>query len=161
MTPFARLVLDAVERIPRGKAMSYGDVAEFVGAGSARAVGMVMARHGSVVPTFANTLPVGVHVTRTSSATTVGVTAQGATVAGASAYNNGKVCAGVGEQVPICTPIVEAKPTRQQLPPSPVVVRRDSNGTVVAVGEVGVAISNNGEVCPRVSTQDWICVNLG
>jgi len=116
---------------------------------------------GFVAPTFANTLPVGVHVTRTSSATTVGVTAQGATVAGASAYNNGKVCAGVGEQVPICTPIVEAKPTRQQLPPSPVVVRRDSNGTVVAVGEVGVAISNNGEVCPRVSTQDWICVNLG
>ena len=50
MTPFARLVLDAVERIPRGKVMSYGDVSEFVGAGSARAVGMVMARHGSEVP---------------------------------------------------------------------------------------------------------------
>ena len=50
MTPFARLVLDAVERIPRGKVMSYGDVAEFVGAGSARAVGTVMARHGSEVP---------------------------------------------------------------------------------------------------------------
>ena len=50
VTPFARLVLDAVERIPRGKVMSYGDVAEFVGAGSARAVGMVMARHGSEVP---------------------------------------------------------------------------------------------------------------
>ena len=49
MTPFARLVLDAVERIPRGKVMSYGDVAEFVGAGSARAVGTVMARHGSEV----------------------------------------------------------------------------------------------------------------
>src|SRR3954463_5052853 len=30
--------------------MSYGDVAEFVGAGSARAVGMVMSRHGSEVP---------------------------------------------------------------------------------------------------------------
>jgi O-6-methylguanine DNA methyltransferase len=50
VTPFARLVLDAVERIPRGKVMSYGDVAEFVAAGSARAVGMVMARHGSEVP---------------------------------------------------------------------------------------------------------------
>lgn len=50
MTPFARLVLDAVERIPRGKVMSYGDVAEYVGAGSARAVGMVMSRHGSEVP---------------------------------------------------------------------------------------------------------------
>ena len=50
MTPFARLVLDAVERIPRGTVMSYGDVAEYVGAGSARAVGMVMSRHGSEVP---------------------------------------------------------------------------------------------------------------
>jgi len=30
--------------------MSYGDVAEFVGMGAARAVGMVMSRHGSEVP---------------------------------------------------------------------------------------------------------------
>jgi O-6-methylguanine DNA methyltransferase len=50
MTPFARRVLDAVELIPRGKVMSYGDVAEYVGAGSARAVGTVMSRHGSEVP---------------------------------------------------------------------------------------------------------------
>ena len=50
MTPFARMVLDAVERIPRGKVMSYGDVADYVGAGSARAVGTVMSRHGGEVP---------------------------------------------------------------------------------------------------------------
>lgn len=50
MTPFARRVLDAVERIPRGTVMSYGDVAEYVGAGSARAVGTVMSRHGAEVP---------------------------------------------------------------------------------------------------------------
>ena len=50
MTPFARSVLDAVDRIPKGKVMSYGDVADYVGAGSARAVGTVMARHGSEVP---------------------------------------------------------------------------------------------------------------
>ena len=50
MSPFARLVLDAVDRIPRGKVLSYGDVAELVGAGSARAVGTVMARHGGEVP---------------------------------------------------------------------------------------------------------------
>jgi methylated-DNA-protein-cysteine methyltransferase-like protein len=50
MTPFARAVLDAVDQIPRGRVMSYRDVAEFVGGGSARAVGMVMARHGSEVP---------------------------------------------------------------------------------------------------------------
>ena len=50
VTPFARRVLDAVDRIPAGKVMAYGDVADFVGAGSARAVGMVMSRHGSEVP---------------------------------------------------------------------------------------------------------------
>jgi O-6-methylguanine DNA methyltransferase len=50
VTPFARRVLDAVERIPRGNVMSYGDVAEYVGSGSARAVGTVMSRHGSEVP---------------------------------------------------------------------------------------------------------------
>jgi O-6-methylguanine DNA methyltransferase len=50
VTPFVRRVLDVVERIPRGMVMSYGDVAEFVGAGSARAVGTVMSRHGAEVP---------------------------------------------------------------------------------------------------------------
>lgn len=47
---FARAVLDAVAQIPPGKVMSYGDVAEYVGQGSARTVGMVMAMHGSEVP---------------------------------------------------------------------------------------------------------------
>ena len=47
---FAQRVLDAVDRIPRGKVMAYGDVAEYVGAGSARAVGTVMARYGAEVP---------------------------------------------------------------------------------------------------------------
>lgn len=49
-TPYARAVLDAVARIPRGKVMTYGDVAEYVGTGSARTVGMVMAKHGHEVP---------------------------------------------------------------------------------------------------------------
>ena len=49
-TAFAQRVLDAVDRIPRGTVMSYGDVAEYVGSGSARAVGMVMARYGAEVP---------------------------------------------------------------------------------------------------------------
>ena len=49
-TPYAALVLAAVDRIPPGKVMSYGDVAEFVGSGSGRAVGAVMSRHGHEVP---------------------------------------------------------------------------------------------------------------
>ena len=44
------MVLDAVAQIPPGKVMSYGDVAEYVGQGSARTVGRVMAMHGSEVP---------------------------------------------------------------------------------------------------------------
>ena len=50
MTPFARAVLDAVDRLPPGRVMSYSDVAEFIGAGSGRAVGTVLARHGAEVP---------------------------------------------------------------------------------------------------------------
>jgi O-6-methylguanine DNA methyltransferase len=50
VTPYARRVLDAVERIPQGRVMSYGDVAEYVGAGSGRSVGTVMSRHGAEVP---------------------------------------------------------------------------------------------------------------
>jgi alkylated DNA nucleotide flippase Atl1 len=50
LTVFAQRVLDAVERIPRGKVMSYGDVAEYVEMGSARAVGRVMATYGGDVP---------------------------------------------------------------------------------------------------------------
>jgi methylated-DNA-protein-cysteine methyltransferase-like protein len=49
-TAYAAAVLAAVERIPRGRVMSYGDVAEYVGRGSARSVGMVMSRHGHEVP---------------------------------------------------------------------------------------------------------------
>jgi alkylated DNA nucleotide flippase Atl1 len=49
-TPYAARVLDVVERIPAGRVMSYGDVADYVGSGSARAVGAVMSRHGHEVP---------------------------------------------------------------------------------------------------------------
>lgn len=49
-TAYALAVLDVVARIPRGKVMTYGDVAEFLGTGSARTVGMVMAKHGHEVP---------------------------------------------------------------------------------------------------------------
>lgn len=52
---FARWVLDAVDRIPAGAVLTYGDIAEYVAADNAgrrapRAVGAVMARYGSEVP---------------------------------------------------------------------------------------------------------------
>lgn len=50
VTPYARLVLDAVDAIPPGRVLTYGDVAEYVGRPGARSVGMVMARWGSEVP---------------------------------------------------------------------------------------------------------------
>src|SRR3954452_5281730 len=50
MTVFAKRVLDVVDQIPRGRVMSYSDVAEYVGSGAARAVGRVMAAYGAEVP---------------------------------------------------------------------------------------------------------------
>ena len=49
-SPFARAVLDVVDRIPPGRVMTYGDVAEYIGARSPRAVGQVMNRYGREVP---------------------------------------------------------------------------------------------------------------
>ena len=49
-TPYARGVLDVVDRIPAGKVMTYGDVAELMGRGSARTVGTVLTGHGREVP---------------------------------------------------------------------------------------------------------------
>ena len=46
----ARRVLDVVERIPRGKVMAYGDIADYLGTRSARAVGAVMRDWGHEVP---------------------------------------------------------------------------------------------------------------
>jgi alkylated DNA nucleotide flippase Atl1 len=42
-------VLDAVDSIPAGQVMSYGDVAEFIGAGGPRQVGRVLALWGGGV----------------------------------------------------------------------------------------------------------------
>ena len=59
MTPvpneeYVEAVLSLVERIPPGRVMTYGSVAEWVreltGKGSARTVGNVMARYGGPVP---------------------------------------------------------------------------------------------------------------
>lgn len=49
-TPFAERVLDLVERIPPGKVMSYGDVAEYLEEGGPRQVGRVMSTWGGGVP---------------------------------------------------------------------------------------------------------------
>lgn len=47
---FAEAVLQVVERIPPGKVMAYGDIAEYLGRGGPRQVGRVMALHGGGVP---------------------------------------------------------------------------------------------------------------
>jgi alkylated DNA nucleotide flippase Atl1 len=46
---FASRVLDVAETIPRGRVMSYGDVAEYLGEGGPRQVGRVMALWGGGV----------------------------------------------------------------------------------------------------------------
>lgn len=51
---YVEAVLSLVERIPPGRVMSYGAIAEYLhpqfGRGSARRVGRIMALHGGVVP---------------------------------------------------------------------------------------------------------------
>lgn len=47
---FAEQVLAVAERIPSGRVMSYGDVAEYLGRGGPRQVGRVMALWGGAVP---------------------------------------------------------------------------------------------------------------
>lgn len=47
---FVSRVLEVVEAIPDGTAMTYGDVAAALGSRAARAVGQVMAYYGSEVP---------------------------------------------------------------------------------------------------------------
>ncbi|GAA3129793.1 hypothetical protein GCM10010466_20670 [Planomonospora alba] len=49
-SPYAERVLDLVERIPPGRVMSYGDVAEYLGEGGPRQVGRVMSVWGGGVP---------------------------------------------------------------------------------------------------------------
>ncbi|MFI9270499.1 MGMT family protein [Kitasatospora sp. NPDC052896] len=49
-TAFAELVLDLVDRIPPGRVMTYGDVAEYLEQGGPRQVGRVMALYGGAVP---------------------------------------------------------------------------------------------------------------
>jgi len=47
---YAEKVLDVVERIPPGRVMTYGDIAEWLGEGGPRQVGRVMALYGGAVP---------------------------------------------------------------------------------------------------------------
>lgn len=49
-TAYALSVLEVVQRIPAGKVMTYGDVAEYLGRGSGRTVGTVLSKHGREVP---------------------------------------------------------------------------------------------------------------
>lgn len=49
-TAYARLVLDAVDTIPPGRVLTYGDVAELTGRGTGRTVGTVLSKHGREVP---------------------------------------------------------------------------------------------------------------
>ncbi|TDQ54728.1 MGMT family protein [Actinorugispora endophytica] len=47
---YAERVLEIAERIPPGRVMSYGDVAEYLGEGGPRQVGAVMSAWGGGVP---------------------------------------------------------------------------------------------------------------
>jgi alkylated DNA nucleotide flippase Atl1 len=47
---FVEAVLSLVERIPPGRVMTYGSIAEYLGKGGPRQVGSVMSHYGGPVP---------------------------------------------------------------------------------------------------------------
>lgn len=47
---YVEAVLQVVEAIPAGRVMTYGAIAEYLGAGGPRQVGTVMSRYGGGVP---------------------------------------------------------------------------------------------------------------
>lgn len=58
-SPYAQRVLAVVELVPAGRVLTYGDVREWLGESSARAVGVVMSRHGRDVPWWRVVLATG------------------------------------------------------------------------------------------------------
>ncbi|WP_078901551.1 MGMT family protein [Actinacidiphila yeochonensis] len=50
LEPYVERVLDAVDAIPAGRVMTYGDVAEWIGEGGPRQVGRVLSHYGGSVP---------------------------------------------------------------------------------------------------------------
>jgi alkylated DNA nucleotide flippase Atl1 len=50
LEPYPERVLDAVDAIPPGRVMTYGDVAEWIGEGGPRQVARVMSHYGGSVP---------------------------------------------------------------------------------------------------------------
>lgn len=122
---------------------------------------------GAAVPSFAQSLPVTV-THDTHDGVTVGVSFNGSPGAGVRVAPDGSVCAGLGEDIPVCTPAVGdaigpigTARTAQSSPLPPVTLRHDDNGTAVGVGDVGVVVEQDGTICPVVSTQDWKCVPGG
>lgn len=134
---------------------------------------------GSALPTFAaqtappatQKLPVTVSVS-TNGGVFVGTTIFGQPGLAASVAN-GQVCVGFSLEIPICagvppitvhhtaTPASKTGTPTQSLPGGGVVVYHDDTRTAVGVGDVGVIIYSNGDICPVVSTQAWRCVQLG
>lgn len=47
---FVETVLDMVEQVPPGRAVSYGQIADHLGRGGARTIGRVMSLYGEAVP---------------------------------------------------------------------------------------------------------------
>jgi hypothetical protein len=123
---------------------------------------------GAVVPALAQTgpsSPVTVY-TDTHDGASAGFYVNGQPGAGAHVSPDGEACVGISLQLPVCAgggigTIIDppgTTSTRQELPKPPVVVYHDEYGTAVGVGDVGVRVSNDGRVCPQVSTQMWPCV---
>ena len=124
----------------------------------------VCADAGSVVGTVEQSVSVQqpslpVTVTHdTSNGVSVGTAVGDQPLVGASVTPDGRACVGISEQLPTCVGGPIKTQSRQKLPVPPAGVYQDQYGTTVYAGDVGVRATNDGRVCPQVSTQMWPCV---
>ena len=93
----------------------------------------------------------------TSNGVSVG-TALGSQPLVGARVSNGSACVGFSYEIPFCVGGPIKAHSRQSLPLPKAGVYRDDYGTTVYAGDVGVRATNDGRVCPQVSTQLWPCV---
>jgi len=105
--------------------------------------------------------PLPVTVTHdTSNGVSVGTALGSQPLVGARVSPDGEACVGFSYEIPFCAggPIKGALDGAQSRQYLPVGIYRDDYGTTVYAKDVSVRVTNDGRVCPQVSTQAWRCI---
>ena len=107
---YSARVLDVVDAIPPGQVMSYGDIAEYLGAGGPRQVGRVLASYGGGVAWWRVIHADGTPAPGHDSAALAQLPGRGDAAARGAAYTPGQ--AGPGRHAP--GPLVAGDPSAER-----------------------------------------------